>query len=84
MLEKNKVIDQITITENGIILVRECTKIVEDGKELSSKYHRWSFEPGQDISDMPQNVKDIAALTWTPEVIAAYQAQQEKAKPGSV
>jgi hypothetical protein len=27
------------ISENGIFHVRECTRILEDGKELSSSYH---------------------------------------------
>jgi predicted ThiF/HesA family dinucleotide-utilizing enzyme len=34
-IEKVKVVDQITVTENGIILYREATKIIEDGVELT-------------------------------------------------
>jgi hypothetical protein len=50
---------------------------MEDGKELSSSYHRWSFAPGDDVSGQPANVQAIAAAAWTPAVIAAYQAQIE-------
>ena len=74
-LTKEIAVDQITVTENGIVLVREVTRIMEDGKELSSSYHRWSFAPGDDVSDQPANVQAIAAAAWTEAVIAAYQAQ---------
>ena len=69
-------VDQITVTENGIVLVRETTTIKEDGVELSKKYHRTSLTPGQDITAQPVNVQAICNAAWTPEVIAAYAAQQ--------
>jgi hypothetical protein len=81
-LTKETTVDQITITENGIILYREATKIIEDGVELTKKYHRTSLTPGQDITNQPQKVKDICETVWTEEVIAAYQAQQEANQPG--
>ena len=74
-LTKEQVIDKIEIVENGIMQVRQVTKIMEDGKELSKSYHRWAFEPGTDVSDQPANVQAIAAAAWTEEVVAAYQAQ---------
>jgi len=77
-LTKTVTIDQITITENGIVLVREATRIMEDGTQLSQTYHRTSFVPESDVSGQPQNVQDHCKLAWTPEVIAAYQAQQAK------
>ena len=75
MLTKSKVIDQITINENGIVLYREATSILEDGVELSKTYHRSSLTPGQDLAGVPDNVVAICNVAWTPEVIAAYQAQ---------
>ena len=48
-LTKVTVIDQITIAENGIVLYREATRIMEDGKEISKQYHRTSLTPGQDL-----------------------------------
>ena len=76
-IEKQKVIDQITVTENGIILYREATKILEDGVELTKTYHRSSLTPGQDLTGQPANVVAIAQTVWTPEVIAAYEAAQQ-------
>jgi hypothetical protein len=73
-LTKEIAVDQVTVTENGIVLVREATTIKENGVELSKKYHRTSFTPGQDVSSQPANVQAICAAAWTPEVVAAYQA----------
>ena len=74
-LTKNIVIDQITVTENGIVLYREATRIMEDGNQLSQTYHRSSLAPGQDLTGIPANVAAICTVAWTEEVIAAYQAQ---------
>jgi DNA-binding transcriptional LysR family regulator len=76
-LTKQTVVDQITVTENGIVLYREATRIMEDGKEFSKTYHRNSLTPAQDLTGVPSNVVAICNEAWTPEVIAAYQAQQE-------
>lgn len=74
-LEEVKVIDKIEILENGSLQVREATRILKDGEQIAQTYHRWSFTPGSDVSGMPSNVQTVAAAIWTPEVIAAYQAQ---------
>ena len=75
-LTKTTTIDQITVTENGIVLYREATRIIEDGNELSKAYHRSSLTPGQDLTGVPANVVAICNVAWTAEVIAAYQAAQ--------
>jgi hypothetical protein len=81
MINKETTVDQITIQENGIILYREATKIIEDGKELTKTYHRSSLTPGQDLTGQPANVVAICNTVWTAEVIAAYQAQLEANNP---
>lgn len=78
-LTKEVVIDQITVNENGIVLVREVTRIMEDGVELSKQYHRNSFIPNSDVSTQPENVQAICKAAWASEIIAAYQEQQSKA-----
>ena len=75
-ITKETVVDQITVTENGIVLYREATRILEDGVQLSQTYHRTSLTPGQDLTGQPEQVVAICNVTWTPEVIAAYEAQQ--------
>ena len=82
MITKETVVDQITVTENGIVLYREATRIIEDGKVLTQTYHRTSLTPGQDITGQPDKVVAICNTAWTPEVIAAYQAQQEANRLG--
>lgn len=77
-LTKETTVDQITVTENGIVLFREATRILEDGVEISKKYHRTSLTPGQDLTGVPANVVAICNVAWTPEVVAAYQAAQVK------
>ena len=74
-LTETKVIDQITVTENGIVLYRESTKILKDGQQIAQTYHRTSLTPGQDLTGQPDNVKAIAQVAWTEAVIAAYQLQ---------
>jgi len=74
-LTKTTNIDQITVTENGTILYREATRIMEDEKQLSETYHRTSLMPGQDLTGQPTNVVAICNVAWTAEVIAAYRAQ---------
>jgi len=74
-LTKTTVVDQITVTENGIVLYREATRIMEDGNEISKQYHRSSLTPAQDLTGVPTNVVAICNTVWTAEVIAAYQAQ---------
>ena len=74
-LTKQTSIDKIEVLEMGQIQVREVTRIMEDGNELSASYHRLSFSPGDDVSNQPAKVQAIANATWTDEVISAYQAQ---------
>jgi hypothetical protein len=80
-LEKQVSIDQITITENGTVLYREATRIMENGNELSKTYHRTSLTPGQDLTNQPANVVAICNVAWTSDVVAAYKAQQAANKP---
>ena len=79
-LTNQTVVDQITVTENGVILFREATRIIEDGVELTKSYHRSSLTPTQDLTGVPANVVAICNAAWTAEVIAAYQAAQAAAE----
>ena len=79
-LNKTTVVDRIEVLESGHIQVRTATVIDEDGTELSRTFHRHVLEPGDDTSGDTQRVKDIAAATWTAQVISdweAFRAAQE-------
>ena len=74
MITKTTNIDQITVTENGIVLYREATRIMEDDMEISKTYHRSSLAPASDLTGVPDSVVAICNAAWTEAVVAAYQA----------
>lgn len=59
---------------DGQIQVRKITRIMEDGVELSKAYHRHVVNVGDDVSNEPQIVKDIAQGLHTLERIALRRA----------
>ena len=79
-LEKQIVVDLIEAVENGCVQVRTCTRIIEDGKQISGTFHRHVVAPGDDYSAEDAKVQAICAAVHTPEVIAAYQAAQAAAQ----
>ena len=75
-LKKVISVDLIEIVENGCVQVRTKTAILEDGVEISSKFHRHVVAPGDNYSAEDAKVKAIAASIHTAEVIGAYKAAQ--------
>ena len=73
-LEKVIAVDRIEVVENGSVQVRTATRIMEDGKQISSTFHRHVVVPGADVSAEDAKVQAICAAVHTPEVIAAYEA----------
>ncbi len=78
MLEKVVSVDLIEVVENGCVQVRTKTAIVEDGKEISSSFHRHIVRPGDDFSKEDAKVKAICTAMHTLDVVAAYKADQSK------
>jgi hypothetical protein len=74
MLEKVTAADLIEVLENGIVQVRTKTAIMENGIEISSKFHRHTIAPGDDYSAEDARVKAICKATHTAAVVAAYKA----------
>lgn len=64
MYNETKQIDRIEVINGSVIQVREVTIITKDDVEIARTYHRWSFNPNDDISEMPEEVKDIAKVVW--------------------
>jgi hypothetical protein len=58
------------------VQVRTCTKVLEDGVELSSGFHRHVVTAGQDYSNESAEVQAICAVVHTEAVVAAYEASQ--------
>lgn len=80
-LEKNVVVDNIEVVENGCVQVRTKTAILEDGKQISGTFHRHVVAPGDDYSAEDARVQAICAATHTADVVAAYAAEQAKNVP---
>ncbi len=62
------------------VQVRTDTVVIEDGEELSRKYHRHSLAPDADISNEHSEVQAVCNAVWTQEVKDAYatfKAEQE-------
>jgi len=77
-LEKVISEDKIEIVgEFKTVQVRTCTKVLEDGVELSSGYHRHVVVAGQNYSNESAEVQAICAAVHTVAVIAAYNASLE-------
>ena len=83
-LEKQTVVDLVEALENGTVQVRTATKIIDDGVEVNRTFHRHVVVPGQDYSQENAKVQAICAAVQTPDVIAAYEAAQEAAKPAAL
>jgi hypothetical protein len=49
MIEKKTVIDQIEVTRSGHVQVRLAILVIEDGIEISSRWHRVTVDPGGDV-----------------------------------
>ena len=69
--------DKIEIVgEYKHVQVRTCTKVMEDGVELSAGYHRHVIVAGQDYSGESAEVQANCAAVHTAEVNAAFEASQ--------
>lgn len=64
-LSEIKVIDQITVTENGIVQIREATRILKDGEQIAQTFHRTTLTPGQDLTGQPTKVVAICNAAWS-------------------
>jgi len=82
-LEKIEVVDLIEVVENGSVQVRTKTAILEDGVEISSKFHRHVVVPGQDYSYETNRVKAVCAAVHDEWTVAEYQAAQAAQTPAA-
>ena len=79
-LEKNIVVGQIEVGENGSIGLRTDTVVTDDGNEISRSFHRKVLAPGDDVSGEDAKVRAVANAVWTDEVVAAYAGVVEPAE----
>jgi len=63
------------------VQVRNDIVIMEDGEELSRKYHRHSLMPDADITNEHSEVQGVCNAVWTQDVKDAYatfKAEQQE------
>jgi hypothetical protein len=81
-LTKETVVDKIEVLERGQVQVRTATRVLEDGVQLSSSFHRHVLVPSvktgdtwadTDISGEDASVQAQANAKWTAAVKTAYQ-----------
>ena len=58
-LEKQVYVDRVTATEFGDLEIREVTKILENGVEVSKSYHRRVISSGDDVSKEDVRMKAL-------------------------
>ena len=76
-LSKRRVQDKIEIVGNfKTIQIRYSDEIVEDGAVISQSYHRDVVECGNFNKADEHNVRAIADLYWTEELIKIYNEQE--------
>ena len=63
-------------TEWKHIQVRTKTSIMEDGAEISYKYHRKLLTPDMDVSGESAEIQALANALWTDEVKKAWADKQ--------
>jgi hypothetical protein len=54
------------------VQVRTDTVVMEDGEELSRKYHRHALMPDADITNEQTEVQAVCNAVWTQDVKDAY------------
>lgn len=72
-LEKQTTLDQISVSNTGVVYISFNVSILENGEKLSEFYTYKSIAPGDDYSQEDNNVKNICVAIHTPQTIAEYQ-----------
>jgi hypothetical protein len=80
-LTKETQIGKIEVVgKHKFVQVRTDTVVIEDGEELSRKYHRHTLAPDAVITDEHSEVQAVCNAVWTQDVKDAYatfKASQE-------
>lgn len=75
MITERTVVSLVEVTPNGTIQVRLANQILDGETVKAQIFQRYCLSPGADLTGQPDQVVAIANAVWTPEVVAAYEAQ---------
>jgi len=65
------------VLPSAVLQVRMANQIVDGETVKASTYNRYCLAPGSDLTGQPEQVVKIANAVWTPEAIAAYNANSQ-------
>ena len=82
-ITEQSAIDKIEVLENGTIQIRRADRVLRDGVEIASTFHRHCLTPGDDLTGQDQRVVDVANAIWTEAVIANYRASMPEMPPAA-
>jgi len=71
-------VDQITILDDGQVLVRRADKVLRDGVEIAKTYHRHVIEPGQSLTVEDARVRLVCQAVHTQAVVDAFKLAHEE------
>ena len=60
------------------INVRTKTSIMEDGAEISYKYHRKVLTPDMDVSEESAEIQALAGALWSADIKKAWADKQKE------
>ena len=65
------------VLPSTVLQVRMANQIVDGETVKAQTYNRYCLAPGSDLTGQPEQVVKIANAVWTPEAIAAYNANSQ-------
>jgi len=73
---------QVQVNQNNSLFVTTGIDYDKDGSIVGSEItEQYTLNPGDSLDGQPSEVVAIANALWTADVVAAYQAAVEAAKP---
>lgn len=75
MLTERTIFSLCEVLPNATIQVRIANQVLDGETVKAQTFHRYCLAPGSDLTGQPEQVVTVATAAWTPEVVAAYQAQ---------
>ena len=76
-LTERTVFSLCEVLPNTTLQVRMANQIVDGETVKAQTYNRYCLAPGSDLTGQPEQVVKIANAVWTPEAIAAYNANSQ-------
>ena len=75
-LTKETVVDKIEVLEKGQVQVRTATRVLEDGVQISSSFHRHVIEPSiKTGAEFDADGKETKSATWADTDISGEDAR---------